>query len=103
MAKKSTPIRINRYLITDAEYVGSCNSSCFFASVSHNQSNIRSVCLVPKPEGTADMKSSGDILAAMESQVHHKFQLEDMLGDMRSMQARIDHQARTRLIRTKSV
>lgn len=103
MAKKSNPVRINNHIITDAEYMGSCNSTCFFASVSHNQSNIRSICIVPKEEGTPDMKSSGDILAAMESQVHHKSQLEDMVGDMRSMQARIDHQGRTRLIRTKSV
>ena len=104
MAIKSNPETINRYRLLDAEYYGSCNSSCFFASVSHNKSFIRSIVLVPKPEGSADVKSSGEILDLLSNdETHLQYQVEDMGNDMRTLQEMMNLQERTRLIRTKSI
>ena len=104
MAIKSNPETINRYRLLDAEYYGSCNSSCFFASVSTNKSNVRHIMLVPKEEGTDDFKSSGEILKAITDNPNaYRNQQYEAINDMRSMQELMKLQGRTRLVRTKSV
>lgn len=104
MAIKSNPITINGLRLIDAEYQGSCNSSCFFASVSHNKSFIRSIVVVPKPEGSEDVKSSGKIIdMILDNDTHLSNQFQDMGNDMRTLQELMTLQKRTRLIRTKSI
>ena len=65
---------------------------------------MRSIVLVPKPEGSADVKSSGEILDLLSNdKTHLQYQVEDMGNDMRTLQEMMNLQERTRLIRTKSI